>query len=183
MPLSGRDWPVRNRGYINTGFSAVYTHNTVVLLRFNTATFIRFLTFENYKLANFAFITYNTVSDLFLVQFVILFVSDIIPKVQLDLFGIISISSKMPSARRKRLLARRSREEGFSSEDVNSNVVLGNQNQTFTSNLPEQNVNDENFPNSVSSVSIHEIRPNEPLRGMTSDENRIREIIRAETEN
>ena len=88
----------------------------------------------------------------------------------------------MPSARRKRLLARRSREEGFSSDDENSNVVIGNQNQTFTSDMPEQNVNDENFPNSVSSVSNHEIRPNEPLRDMTNDENRIREIIRAETE-
>ena len=59
---------------------------------------------------------------------------------------------------------------------------MGNQNRTFTSNEPEQNVNDENFPNSVSSVSNHEVRPNEPLRDMTNDENRIREIVRAETE-
>ena len=48
--------------------------------------------------------------------------------------------------------------------------MLGSQNRTFTSNEPEQNVNDENFPNSVSSVSNHEIRPNEPLRDMTNDE-------------
>ena len=120
---------------------------------------------------------------MFFVQVLIPFSSYYIPKVKLDLFGTISISSKMPSARRKRLLARRSREEGFSSEDENSNVVLRNQNQTFTSDMPEQNVNDENFPNSVSSVSNHEIRPNKPLRDMTNDENRIREIIRAETEN
>ena len=53
----------------------------------------------------------------------------------------------MPSARRKRLLARRSREEGLSSDDENSNVVLGNQNRTYASNEPEQNAIDENCPN------------------------------------
>ena len=73
----------------------------------------------------------------------------------------------MPSARRKRLLARRSKEEGLSTDDEKSNVVLGNQNRTYTSNEPQQNINDENFPNSVSSVSNHEMRPNEPLRDMT----------------
>ena len=88
----------------------------------------------------------------------------------------------MPSARRKRLLPRRSRDEGLSTDDENSNVVLRNQNRTYTSNEPEQNVNDENFPSSVSSVSNHEIRPNRPLRDMTNDESRIREIVRAETE-
>ena len=70
----------------------------------------------------------------------------------------------------------------MSTDEENNNIVLGNQNRTYTSNEPEQNVKDENFPNSVSSVSNHEIRPNEPSRDMTNDESRIREIVRAETE-
>ena len=87
----------------------------------------------------------------------------------------------MPSARRKRLLARRSREGEVSSEDENVDVMIGNENQTLRSQGHEQEIASENFPNSVSSVSNHEIRPNNVLRDISNDENRIRELIRAET--
>ena len=89
----------------------------------------------------------------------------------------------MPSARRKRLLARRSREGEMSSEDENINVMIGNENQTLRSQGHEQEIASENFPNSVSSVSNHEIRPNNVLRDISNDENRNRELIRAETGN
>ena len=90
---------------------------------------------------------------------------------------------KMPSARRKRMLARRSREGEISSDDENSNVVIGNENRTVRSHGPDQGFEEGNFPNSVSSVSNHEIRPESTLRDITNDENRIRELIRAETGN
>ena len=61
----------------------------------------------------------------------------------------------MPSARRKRLLARRSREGEMSSEYENIDVMIGNENQTLRSQRHEQEIASENFPNSVSSVSNH----------------------------
>ena len=57
------------------------------------------------------------------------------------------------------MLARRSREGEISSDDENSNIVIGNENRTLRSNGPDQGFEEGNFPNSVSSVSNHEIRP------------------------
>ena len=79
------------------------------------------------------------------------------------------------------MLARRSREGEASSEDENVEVMIGNENQTVSSQRHEQEVGSENFPNSVSSISNHEIRPSSGLRDISNDENRIREMIRAET--
>ena len=61
----------------------------------------------------------------------------------------------MPSARRKRMLARRSRKSEASSEDEIVEVMIGNENQTDPSQRHEQEVSSENFPISVSSVSNH----------------------------
>ena len=52
----------------------------------------------------------------------------------------------MPSARRKRMLARRSREGEISSDDENSNVVIGNENRTVRSNGPDQGFEEGKLP-------------------------------------
>ena len=77
------------------------------------------------------------------------------------------------------MLARRSREGEMSSEDENVEVMIGSENRTCTSNGHEQEIRSENFPNSVSSVSSHEIRHSSTFRDLSNDENRIREMIRA----
>ena len=67
------------------------------------------------------------------------------------------------------MLARRSREGEVSSEDENVEVMIGNENQTDSSQRHEQEVRSENFPNSVSSVSNHDIRPSNILRDISND--------------